>query len=343
VAVSTSHPPIPRQPIGATFVVAISILALVAIVQVLAIFVHFFPAIRQQVADSAVQSQAPQPDPMASPLQQQVQPVQQTPPPADLLRAQKLFADADRNYRIGDFETALKTIEEVEVLIPGDPSVLLRKAQILERLDQPGEAVLALEEALKYPGLPPEIRIPAEKKLAQLAETIGTETKANPKSTGNTAYAESGNEGVRDPIGFQPGASLSIIDARLRDGKAGMKSLRVAVKSRPGEAINIPDVRIFIYFYEETEDGEIVVTDSQVKTQWLSPPVDWGADEPELLEGQYPLPESGLPGSSAANGAPGRKYHGFVVALYYKNELQDFRSEPSRLVKDFPLQLYLKE
>jgi hypothetical protein len=105
----------------------------------------------------------------------------------------------------------------------------------------------------------------------------------------------------------------------------------------------VQDVKIHVYFYEQSEDGDVVLTESKVISQWLSPPVDWTANEPELLEVQYTLPDSGLPGSAAENGAPGKKYFGYLVGVYYNNELQDFRADPASLAKDFPLQLYLKE
>ena len=103
------------------------------------------------------------------------------------------------------------------------------------------------------------------------------------------------------------------------------------------------DVKIHVYFYEQMEDGEVVLTESKVVPQWLSPPVDWAASEPELLEVQYTMPESGLPGSAADSGSPGRKFVGYIVGVYYNNELQDFRADPASIAKDFPLQLYLKE
>ncbi len=336
-----SHPPIPRQPIGATFLVAICLLGLVAVIQLLAVVVYYLPLVGKQVADSAAQAQALPSAPTPAPVQQ----IPQSPPapvPADLLKAQRLFAESDASFRLGDYEKALATLDQVEALMPGDPSVLLRRSQILEKLDQPAEAVMALEEVLKIPGLPPEIRIPAEKKLNQLADALGAAAPQTKAQTGmQTAYADPAGAEVREDTGLQPGASLGIVDARLRDSKAGVKSLRVAVKSRPDSAIKVQDVKIYIYFYEENEDGEVLITESKVRTEWLSPPIDWAANEPELLDGQYILPESGQPGSSTANGAPGRKYHGYVVAVYYNDELQDFRSEPSKLVKDFPLPLYL--
>jgi hypothetical protein len=314
-----------------------SLLGALAIIQLLAVAWHYIPLVRQQVAGTAelhTTSQEVAPTP--------AQKTQQPPAPSvEMRRAQKLIADVDRNSRVGDFEAALKTLEELGRLLPGDPSVLLRKALVLDRLEQPAEAVVVLEEILKYPGLPPDLRSQAQAKRDQLAQSFA--------STGNTprdvtpALPGSAGTDSRDKVGLQPGASLGIVDARLRDGKPGTKSLRLAVKSRPGSSINVQDVEILVYFYERNENGEVVLTESKVTSQWISPPVDWAANEPELLEVQYTLPDSGLPGSAAANGAPGRKYFGYIVGVYYNNELQDSRADPASLAKDCPLQLYLKE
>jgi hypothetical protein len=337
VSKPTAHPPIPRQPIGTTFVVAISLLGALAIVELLAAAWHYIPLMRQQVARTAEpqatsQEVAPTPAPQA----------QQPPAPsAEIRKAQKLLADADRSSRVGDFEAALKMLEELGKLLPGDPSVLLRKALVLERLDQSAQAIVVLEEILKYPGLPPEIRSQAQAKLDGLTQALAS-TENAPRDVA-PPLPDSGGADIRDDVGLQPGASLGIVDARLREGKPGTKALRLAVKSRPASSINVQDVKIHVYFYEQTEDGEVVLTESKVISQWLSPPVDWTANEPELLEVQYTLPDSGLPGSAAANGAPGRKHFGYIVGIYYNNELQDFRADPASLAKDFPLQLYLKE
>lgn len=342
MASSTTHPPIPRQPIGATFLVAISLLGVIALLQLCAVAWHYSKLVQQQMVAAATEAreEAVAPRPLPAPSAVPAASVA----PAELLRAQQLFADADRYFRVGEFEKALATLDEVDVVMPGDPSVSLRKAEILEKLDRPAEAVVALQAALDIPALPPNIRAQAEKKMALLAQRIGSGGPPN-SATGSdqTAVVDEISDSMRDPIGLQPGADLGIVDTRLQDGTAGMKRLRVGVKSRPGVEIKVPDVRIYIYFYEETESGEIVITDSRVKTEWLSPPVNWAADEPELLLGQYILPESGNPGSSTANGAPGRKYHGYIVAVYYHQELQDFRSEPATLAKEFPVPLYLKE
>jgi tetratricopeptide repeat protein len=338
VSTPNAHTPIPRQPIGATFIVAVSLLGAVATIQLLAVAWHYIPLVRQQVAQTA-EPQAAAQGAAAVTAQQTPQP---TPTPsAEMRKVQKLMADADRSLRVGDFEAALKLLEELGKLMPGDPSVLLRKAQVLERLDQPAEAVVVLEEALKYPGLPEEVRTQAQAKVDQLSQSLA----ARPSTPLDVAPAlpDAAGADIRDDVGLQPGASLGIVDARLRDGKPGTKSLMLAVKSRPGTSINVQDVKIHVYFYEQTEDGEVVLTESKVVPQWLSPPVDWTANEPELLEVHYTMPESGLPGSAADSATSGRKFFGYIVGVYYHDELQDFRADPASVAKDFPLQLYLKQ
>ncbi len=332
-----AHPPVPKQPIGTTFVVAISLLGAFAVIQLLAVAWHFVPLVRQQVARTAEaqippQAASPTPTPQAQPPPS---------PSADTQKAQQLLAEADRSSRVGDFENALKMLDEVGKLLPGDPGVLLRKALIFERLDQTADAVAVLDEILKYPGLPPDIRAQAQARADKLSQRLAS---AEPgKKPAAPAAPESAGADVRDDIGLQPGASLGIVDARLRDGKAGIKELRLAVKSRPGTPINVQNVKIHVYFYEQNEDGDVVLTESKVVPQWLSPPVDWASNEPELLEVQYTMPDSDLPGSAAATGAPGRKYYGYIVGVYYNGELQDFRADPASIARDFPLQLYLKE
>jgi hypothetical protein len=194
---------------------------------------------------------------------------------------------------------------------------------------------------MKYPGLPEEVRSQAQARIDELSKTLAQRPSAPQDVT--PALPDAAGADIRDDVGLQPGASLGIVDARLRDGKPGTKSLMLAVKSRPGSSINVQDVKIHVYFYEQMEDGEVVLTESKVVPQWLSPPVDWAANEPELLEVQYTMPESGLPGSAADSGSPGRKFVGYIVGVYYNNELQDFRADPASIAKDFPLQLYLKE
>lgn len=122
-----------------------------------------------------------------------------------------------------------------------------------------------------------------------------------------------------------PGAPvLQILNARLEGNDEGSKKLRVTIKSSPKETIDVPQVKVQVYFYDE-DSGEIIPSKSQVTSSWNSPPIDWKNGEPELLEVSY-IPETA---------DPGIKFAGYLIAVYYKGDLQDCRADPPRLKKLF--------
>ena len=130
---------------------------------------------------------------------------------------------------------------------------------------------------------------------------------------------------------MMPGAPvLQILNARLEGNEEGSKKLQVTIKSSPKETIDVPQVKVQVYFYDE-DNGEIVPSKAQVTSSWTSPPVDWRNGEPELLEVRY-LPESA---------DPGMKFTGYLIAVYYKGDLQDCRSDPPRLKKLFEPKYYI--
>jgi hypothetical protein len=145
-----------------------------------------------------------------------------------------------------------------------------------------------------------------------------------------TVLASEAGADVRDEFGLQPGANLGIIETIQNDGPNKTKVLRISIKSRPQQAIDPRLMAVHVFFYERDEAGQIQLTNSQVITEWISPPIDWGNNEPELLNAIY---------TPAAN--PTFTYVGYVVGIYYKNDLQDTRADPGSLAADHPLPLYL--
>lgn len=123
---------------------------------------------------------------------------------------------------------------------------------------------------------------------------------------------------------------LQILNARLEGNDEGSKKLQVTIKSSPKETIDVPQVKVQVYFYDE-DNGEIIPSKSQVTSSWTSPPVDWKNGEPELLEVRY-LPESA---------DPSIRFAGYLIAVYYKGDLQDCRAEPLRLKKLFEPKYYI--
>lgn len=337
---------------GATFAVSVGVLGFFLILQFLAVAWYFLPILREKVVESAtvaavppatdIPPSAPSSAPPANNLS--TKPERPQTDPAVVQKINRLVTDSDRSYRVGDFETSLKGINEAADLLPDDPGILLRRARLLESMQQPTDAAADYARVAALPGLPADLRNQAEKKLAQLGGAASGSTSAPADSHQVVEEVPTGQgSDVRDEIGLQPGSSLGVVSTKLRDGDPGTKVLRIAIKSRPGATVDTREMKLHVFFYEQDESGEIQLTESKVVSQWISPPVNWADNEPELLDVTYILPDSNLPGSAASNGSPGRKYVGYIVGVYYNGELQDTQADPGPLARKFPLPLYLKQ
>ena len=314
-----------------------SVLGFFFILQFMAVAGYFLPKFRQQaiLESEVVASVQPAVSSAAQPVLQ-TGPAQQTPSDQALkARITKLSDDSDLAFRVGDFDAAMKEINEADALLPDDIGILLRRARIFGNMLQPADAAADYERVLALPRLDPANREKCKKKLSLLRGNA----LLNPAPKPAQSVAESaGGADVRDDIGLQPGSSLGIVDSRLRDGTPGTKVLRIAIKARPGLTVDTRQMKLHIFFYEKDETGEIQQTESKVVPQWISPPIDWKDNEPEVLDVTYTLPDG-----SASNGTPGRQFVGYIVGIYYNGELQDTRADPGSLVKKFPLPLYLKQ
>jgi hypothetical protein len=133
------------------------------------------------------------------------------------------------------------------------------------------------------------------------------------------------------PLDTPAGTSDSNQDSKLDGAEDGPKKLVIAIKAPPDASIDVPQVKVQVFFYD-TDGGEITPSKAQVTSNWLSLPVTWKKHgEPELLEVDY-KPDFG---------DPDIKFAGYVVAIYYKGEIQDFRADPLRLTKLFPLKYFI--
>jgi hypothetical protein len=119
--------------------------------------------------------------------------------------------------------------------------------------------------------------------------------------------------------------SLQILYAKLEPTEDGSKVMHIAIKSGMRQKIDVPMVKVQVYFYDQDENGEVIPSKAQVTSKWLSAPVDWQEGKPEILEVRY-ISDSADPGLS---------FYGYVVAVYYKGDRQDCRSDPPVLRKKF--------
>lgn len=132
--------------------------------------------------------------------------------------------------------------------------------------------------------------------------------------------------------------------------------LQIGIKKQPAATVDHTKVKILVEFYDTVGDKDIKLTNADVNYEWLTSKHDWTETNPEVLSVRYlraktagALSESALSevaatvrpgqkgrakGSAADSGK--RKYLGYIIRVYYDDELQAVQAEPSRLLQHFP-------
>lgn len=213
----------------------------------------------------------------------------------------------------------LPNIQEANV---GAAALSLRRAILMETSGQTAKALTLLKSLQTIPNLPSNLQ-------EEIRNHIRNHTLLENQLSKKTDIVA--GLGTRDDADLQLGSTLGIIECKLMDAKPTGRILRVAMKARPGTSVDVQNIKIHVYFYEKTNEGEVVLTDAPIHSEWLSPPVDWSKGNPEILDVLY----SGQVSSNL------NTFYGYVVGIYYNGELQDTRAVPVKLVRDFPPPLFL--
>jgi len=142
------------------------------------------------------------------------------------------------------------------------------------------------------------------------------------------------------PVASDPTANLVIPDDKtlaigspqITENSTGSSAqkfvLQVPIMAREGQEVSVRDAVTQVLFYDQFANKDIVKTTANVSYQWSTSPADWLEGGSETLEVEYTLPKTDSKDS--------RQYHGYIIRLYYKGELQDTRAEPPALNQKFP-------
>ena len=146
----------------------------------------------------------------------------------------------------------------------------------------------------------------------RLKETRNGIRRLQPSVTfSGTPVTSSSDRRLADPC-------LQIINTSLQESDAGSKKLFVSIKSKTNTSFDIAQEKTQVFFYEQV-GNKFVRSKAQITSKWIS----FESNKPQLLELTY-WPELKNP------------VVGYVVAIYFKGDLQDSRSEPSFLKEHFP-------
>lgn len=336
--------PAAAAPRSLTFTLSLWLLGALAVVQIFALTWKVVPPIAGKKAAELTE------DPIYRPA---VPAVTATPAPAeppliqsqDIQRVQALLGEAGKMQSIGQWDQALPFIEQAKELMPDDPRVLFQYAFVLGRLEREDEALEVIDQLRAIKGLDSASRKEIEKLGSMLEQTRFNVSKVNPptstrdESVNLDINKRQAAEPLMDDIGLQPGSTMGIVDVKEIDAGAGKKGLRIAIKARPNTPVEAPSVNVLVKFFEKTPSGDVVLTNSKAKYEWISQPIDWKDNMPELLDVIYPLPGSKDANPDDATNA----FYGYVVGIYFNGGLEDNRANPGNLQFEYPFELFLKK
>lgn len=127
---------------------------------------------------------------------------------------------------------------------------------------------------------------------------------------------------------------LSIDDiAEIRDQKiaAGERiTLRISTQASPGTQPKGQDMAVLVYFYDLVDGKQFLPSTADTSESYITAPYDWRDGEREVIEVTYYQPEFTAEQKRVMGE---RVYFGYIVELYYRNELQDVVAMPRKLRK----------
>jgi hypothetical protein len=273
-----------------------------------------------------------------------------TPPPSlvdQLLRDGKEFRER------GDTTNALARFQEALDSEPDNSGVLQEMAQTYESM-QMFDRANDIWRRIKQIS-------PSDSGTYSLADRrLKVGVPAAPTVEPGGAPAEADVPSRKDVGGNADGPIMGISEVKTKETPDPETetnlALEIGIKKQPGAAIDHNKVKILVFLYDVVNDKDIKLTDADVSNEWLTSKHDWSDTNPEVLLVRYvraktggALSESSL-SEAAAKVRPGqkgrgskgsadigqRKYLGYIVRVYYGDDLQAVQAEPARLLQQFP-------
>jgi hypothetical protein len=349
--------PITRQTVGKTFSIAISVLGAGAVMQLGVIGWAFATRsgpppgaltaavlkTESQTASARLSTPAPL-DLSANPLLTEPAqtptiapaatippkptPVQQKPPPVvePANRFEEMLSQGRQLRERGDTSAAITKFRETSATDPKSPIPIAELAQTYEKMgyaDKAGENWRKIYDMGVTAGV-----------YFSLADA---KLKASQAIALKDAVKQAPDAATDAPIeGIAAGATLGLLPVKMEeerdDASAKKFNLHVPIKARPKARVDVKDLVIHVLFYDIVDGQNVVQTSANVNSRWETPPADWSDSDTEELAVEYQLPKADAKTAKHEN----RKFFGYIVRIYYKQELQAAVAEPDRLAQQYP-------
>jgi tetratricopeptide (TPR) repeat protein len=288
---------------------------------------------------------------------------------AALSTGEQMLKEAADLKTKGDTTNALARLQDAVQRDPKNAKALAEMAMIYESI---GLLERSNETWKKIMEIGPSAGPLYELADIKLKSGVNPPAPATTTSTATTGPGLAGTSPLdagttrNDADGIPDGSTFGITEVTATDtpdadAETNMK-LKISVKARPNTSIDHTKVKIQVFFYDTVDNKEVVLTDADVSYEWLTPHHDWKATNTEVLAVTYTRaknkssteadlaaaassvtppatnkkkPPVTKPPATAAD-AGHRKYLGYIVRIYYNEQLQAVRADPTKLLNLFP-------
>jgi tetratricopeptide (TPR) repeat protein len=346
--------------IDPSFRAALAVIVILGVAEIFFATSYYVGRVRaKRISTQAIAASIARP-PVSSSVSASPQPpaaAQPSAPPAAISPApsiaQQLLREGKELRERGDTRTALARLQEALDSEPDNTGVLEEMAQTYESMQLLDRANDTWRRIKQISPSDSEIYALADRRLKM---GVPAAAPMEPAS----AIPENDIAPRKDVGGNPDGPIMGISEVKTKetpdpDAETNL-ALEIGIKKKPGAVIDHDKVKILVFLYDLVNDKDIKLTDADVSNEWVTPKHDWSDTNPEVLLVRYvraktggalsesPLSEAAAkvrpgqkarsPKSFAATGE--RKYLGYIVRVYYNDDLQAFQAEPARLLQQFP-------
>lgn len=231
----------------------------------------------------------------------------------------RLNEDARKFRRQGDFHLADAALRQALEIDAENVLTLTNLAMLEEAKGDTGQALAAWRNVIKV----------GANKEGGAGTTVGL-ARERAKIIAERFRLEEESEGRRSALaGSRRMLSVEKVLTEpepLPDDPLELKKIFHLKKKPEAGDLSAKKVRIQLYFYERTKENRLVP--AEISARFNSNPPDWKEEDlTEELVATY---------LKSTTGPQDKRYFGYLIRVYYEDELQDERAEPARLLRLFP-------
>jgi hypothetical protein len=205
----------------------------------------------------------------------------------------------------GDMQGALDSLRRAEALLPDHPRVLAEIAATFGQLGMDAKSALYWE------------RVRDMGPKAGDWHAIASSELSGQKTTG-----------AKLPAMLKLGKVAALHDPAVTKDQGERVVLSVTVDAAPGARPSAKEMSMLVYFYDMVDGEKTEASTADTSQKFSSEPYDWATPAGETIEVIYHQPVFSVEEKRELGK---RAYYGYIIELYYRDELQDMAAFPPEL------------